>query len=259
MCRGWGTRGGSCTRFPVRMARRDSLASVRLELSAGRASGRLVAELEDVSISLGGKLVRGAHGYGSEPGPIIVNPGGSRHTSGSPGCLEQYASGPAIPGQIPGQLEGNAGLLGETERRRVRGIGHRDDAVRLGRLLVRVDHHRDPLAHRVQAPVLQLEALAALPHLLPEVVERLAGRLLGAKSVAHLGTIAASPVNLRSTLLEHIGREVVLAQRGVDVVEAGFDEKAWFKILSGSLQMERAIREAEEVAGRVRGGLAPEP
>ncbi len=42
-----------------RAARRDSLASVRLELSAGRASGRLVAELEDVSISLGGKLLAG--------------------------------------------------------------------------------------------------------------------------------------------------------------------------------------------------------
>ena len=39
-----------------------------------------------------GKLIRGAHGYGSEPGHIIVNPAGTRHTSGSPGCLEQYAS-----------------------------------------------------------------------------------------------------------------------------------------------------------------------
>ena len=42
-----------------------------------------------------GKLIRGAHGYGSEPGHIIVNPAGSRHTSGSPGCLEQYASASA--------------------------------------------------------------------------------------------------------------------------------------------------------------------
>jgi ABC transport system ATP-binding/permease protein len=40
-----------------RAARRDSLANVRLELSAGRTSGRLVAELDDVSISLGGRLL----------------------------------------------------------------------------------------------------------------------------------------------------------------------------------------------------------
>jgi glucokinase len=47
-------------------------------------------------IVLGGKLLRGAHGFAAEIGHIIVEPGGPRCGCGNQGCWEQVASGRAI-------------------------------------------------------------------------------------------------------------------------------------------------------------------
>ncbi len=44
----------------------------------------------------GGRLIRGAHGFGAEVGHIIVEPGGPRCGCGNLGCWEQVASGRAI-------------------------------------------------------------------------------------------------------------------------------------------------------------------
>lgn len=81
----------------------DGNAAAFGELWAGAGRDRSIRHLLMLTLGTGvgggfianGKLIRGAHGYGSEPGHIIVNPNGSRHTSGSPGCLEQYASASA--------------------------------------------------------------------------------------------------------------------------------------------------------------------
>ena len=78
----------------------DGNAAAFAELWAGAGRDPSIRHLLMLTLGTGigggfianGKLIRGAHGYGSEPGHIIVNPNGSRHTSGSPGCLEQYAS-----------------------------------------------------------------------------------------------------------------------------------------------------------------------
>jgi len=81
----------------------DGNAAAFAELWAGAGRDPSIRHLLMLTLGTGigggfianGKLIRGAHGYGSEPGHIIVNPAGARHTSGSPGCLEQYASASA--------------------------------------------------------------------------------------------------------------------------------------------------------------------
>jgi glucokinase len=78
----------------------DGNAAAFAELWAGAGRDPSIRHLLMLTLGTGvgggfianGKLIRGANGYGSEPGHIIVNPAGARHTSGSPGCLEQYAS-----------------------------------------------------------------------------------------------------------------------------------------------------------------------
>jgi glucokinase len=45
---------------------------------------------------LGGRLVRGAHGFAGEPGHEVVAADGEPCTCGRRGCLEQYASGKAL-------------------------------------------------------------------------------------------------------------------------------------------------------------------
>ena len=66
-----------------RTARRERLSGVRLAVSAGQASGRLVAELEDVSIALGGRtLVKGFSGTflrGDKVG--LIGPNGAGKTT----------------------------------------------------------------------------------------------------------------------------------------------------------------------------------
>jgi glucokinase len=47
------------------------------------------------ALMLGGKLVRGAHGYAGEFGHMVVMPGGYRCKCGRKGCLEHYVSGTA--------------------------------------------------------------------------------------------------------------------------------------------------------------------
>jgi glucokinase len=45
---------------------------------------------------IGGRLVRGAHGFAGEPGHQVAVPGGLPCSCGRRGCLEQYASGEAL-------------------------------------------------------------------------------------------------------------------------------------------------------------------
>lgn len=45
---------------------------------------------------IGGRLVRGAHGFAGEPGHQLAVPDGLPCTCGRRGCLEQYASGGAL-------------------------------------------------------------------------------------------------------------------------------------------------------------------
>ncbi len=47
------------------------------------------------ALMLGGRLVRGAHGYAGEFGHMVVMPGGYRCKCGRKGCLEHYVSGTA--------------------------------------------------------------------------------------------------------------------------------------------------------------------
>jgi glucokinase len=47
-------------------------------------------------IVVGGRLLRGAHGYAGEPGHQVVVPDGHPCSCGRRGCLEQYASGQAL-------------------------------------------------------------------------------------------------------------------------------------------------------------------
>ncbi len=67
---------------------------------AGRGSSDMLLVTVGTGIGggivLGGKLLRGAHGFAAEIGHIIVEPGGPRCGCGNLGCWEQVASGRAI-------------------------------------------------------------------------------------------------------------------------------------------------------------------
>ena len=98
------------------------------------------------------------------------------------GVLAHDGDAPRLVGQ-PRQLLGErAGLLAHAphlrrDRRRALAGGVQDGEAGLA-LLHGAAQVRDPLAHGMQAAVLELEAIAALPHLLPKVHQRLASALL---------------------------------------------------------------------------------
>ncbi len=69
-------------------------------LGAGRGSSHMLLVTVGTGIGgaivAGGRLFRGAHGFGAEIGHIIVEPGGPVCGCGNEGCWEQVASGRAI-------------------------------------------------------------------------------------------------------------------------------------------------------------------
>jgi len=102
-----------------------------------------------------GKLIRGAHGFGSEPGHIVVNPGGPRHTSGSPGCLEMYASAHACGKRAAELIEaGHPTSLKDAYLSKQKQVSAKDvfDHAKLG----------DDLAERIVAEVTQYLGIACV-------------------------------------------------------------------------------------------------
>jgi glucokinase len=92
-------------------------------------------------IVTGGRLLRGARGFGGEIGHTIVEPGGPRCGCGNEGCWEQVASGLAIQrlGRECARRDPSSGLAemadGDPERvtgRMVTGAARRGDPVAVG-------------------------------------------------------------------------------------------------------------------------------
>lgn len=74
-------------------------------------------------IVAGGRLLRGAHGFAGEPGHQVVVPDGRPCGCGRRGCLEQYASGPALVRSVraaaaeqPAAAAGLRELVGDLDR-----------------------------------------------------------------------------------------------------------------------------------------------
>ena len=88
-------------RCPV-VVENDAAAAAWAEAKAG--AGRGVSNIAFVGFGTGiggalvidGKLVRGVHGFGSEPGHLTVVPDGLECPCGRRGCWELYASGSAL-------------------------------------------------------------------------------------------------------------------------------------------------------------------
>jgi glucokinase len=114
----------------------------------------------------GGKLFRGAHGFGGEIGHIIVEPNGPRCGCGNLGCWEQVASGRAIDrlGRLAA-AEQPTSLIVEL-------AGGDPNAV-TGRHVTEAARRSDPVAARILAEVGRRlgEGIAGLVNVLdPEVV-----------------------------------------------------------------------------------------
>jgi glucokinase len=97
-------------------------------------------------IVAGGKLFRGAHGFGGEIGHVIVEPGGPQCGCGNFGCWETVASGTAV-GRLGREaaLEHPNGLLAEL-------AGGEPENV-TGPLVTRAAFEGDPVAQHVFAEV----------------------------------------------------------------------------------------------------------
>ena len=108
----------------------DAAAAAWAEAKAG--AGKCVRNMAFVGFGTGiggalvidGKLVRGVHGFGSEPGHLTVMPDGLECPCGRKGCWELYASGSALgryareaaeKGEAPKlvALAGNSQITGE--------------------------------------------------------------------------------------------------------------------------------------------------
>jgi glucokinase len=94
----------------------------------------------------GGRMLRGAHGFGAEIGHVIVEPGGPLCGCGNRGCWEQVASGRAI-GRLGREAaashpESLVATLAEGDPARVSGVVVTDAAMR-----------GDPVAVRILAEV----------------------------------------------------------------------------------------------------------
>ncbi len=122
-----GLHGNSLTRFmqdafsvPV-FASNDATcaAAGELKFGAGRRFRHFVLLTLGTGIGgglvLNGKVYRGSRGFAGEIGHMCVDPGGHWCNCGSQGCLEQYASAPAIQ-RLYQQKRGKRGLPMETER-----------------------------------------------------------------------------------------------------------------------------------------------
>jgi len=75
-------------------------AAAELAYGAGRPFGSFLLVTVGTGIGgglvLGGRVWRGARGFAGEIGHVSLDPAGPACPCGSRGCLEQYASGPAI-------------------------------------------------------------------------------------------------------------------------------------------------------------------
>ena len=104
----------------------DAAAAAWAEAKAGAGKG--VSNMAFVGFGTGiggalvidGKLVRGAHGFGSEPGHLTVMPDGLECPCGRKGCWELYASGSALgryarEAAEKGEAPELIALAGETE------------------------------------------------------------------------------------------------------------------------------------------------
>jgi glucokinase len=117
-------------------------------------------------IVTGGRLFRGAHGFGAEIGHIIVEPNGPRCGCGNLGCWEQMASGRAV-----GRL-GQQAAVDHPEALLLRLAGGNPEAV-TGPIVTRAAKQGDPVAVHVLAEVGRRlgEGIAGLVNILdPDVV-----------------------------------------------------------------------------------------
>ena len=80
----------------------DATCALRAELAVGAAHGAKSVMLVTLGTGIGGAIaangnvVAGAHGYGGEPGHMVINPDGPLCVCGRHGCWERYASGAGL-------------------------------------------------------------------------------------------------------------------------------------------------------------------
>ncbi len=104
----WGGLLREATGLPVRLdndVNACALAEVRFG-GLGAVGGVLwvtVSTGVGGALVLGGRLHAGAHGYAGEVGHLRVTPEGPRCACGRTGCVEAYASGPAIARRARGE------------------------------------------------------------------------------------------------------------------------------------------------------------
>jgi glucokinase len=150
----------------------DNTAAVWGEYRLGAGRGYRFVLHVGVGTGIGGglvadgKLYRGAHGFATEIGHIVVEPGGPLCGCGNHGCWEQVASGTAITreGRSAVTLHGHS-LLGDL-------AGH-DPARVTGRMVTEAGRHGDPTARGILSEVGRRlgEGIAGLVNVLdPEVV-----------------------------------------------------------------------------------------
>jgi glucokinase len=169
--------------MPIRERMRDALGlPVLLENDASAAAygewrfgaGRGVDHMLLVAVGTGiggglvdgGKLYRGAHGFATEIGHIIVEPGGPLCGCGNLGCLEQVAAGRAI-----GRLGREAAR--EHEHSMLRQLASGDPDAVTGELVTEAAQRGDDVAIRVLRRVGRRlgEGIAGLVNVLdPDVV-----------------------------------------------------------------------------------------
>lgn len=91
-------------RFPTInfRAENDATCALRAELKMGSARNAQSALMVTLGTGIGGavavagEIVSGAHGYGGEPGHMVVDPDGPLCVCGRYGCWERYASGAGL-------------------------------------------------------------------------------------------------------------------------------------------------------------------
>ncbi len=119
-------------------------------LGAGRGASDMLLVAVGTGIGggivAGGRVFRGAHGFGAEIGHIIVEPGGPLCGCGNRGCLEQVASGRAI------DRVGREAAARNPESLLAR-LAREDPAKRVGLLVTEAARRGDPVALDVLAEV----------------------------------------------------------------------------------------------------------
>jgi glucokinase len=150
----------------------DNTAAVWGEYRLGAGRGHRYVLLVGVGTGIGGglvadgKLYRGAHGFATEIGHIVVEPGGPLCGCGNHGCWEQVASGTAIT------REGRSAVTRHGHSLLAELAGH-DPARLTGRMVTEAARRGDPAARGILSEVGHRlgEGIAGLVNVLdPEVV-----------------------------------------------------------------------------------------